>query len=209
MCSNLKEGRRYRPFYKQCSIKGSHITGAMGSSNGIVPMLRVFNSCARYVDQMRRKGAIAIYLEPWHSDVYDFLELEKTMEMRRGEQGIFLALWMPDLFMQRVKNDEKWTLFSPSDINLQDVHSEEFNRKYIYAEKNIPGKSVRARDLWKNYKITDRDRSPVYHVQGQNKFMFKSKKSGHHPRIQPVRRDSTVHVKKRGCSVYTCFYCVA
>lgn len=130
--------------------KGSHITGAMGASNGIIPMLRVFNSCARYVDQgRRRKGAFAMYIEPWHADIFDFLELKKNHgDEERRTRDLFLALWVPDLFMKRVRDDKQWTLFSPSDINLQDVHSEEFDKMYEEAEKKVPGRSVRARDLW-------------------------------------------------------------
>lgn len=129
---------------------GSHIKGAMGKSNGIVPMLQVFNATARYVDQgRRRKGSFAIYLEPWHKDVYDFLNLRKNHgDENTKARDLFTALWVPDLFMKRVRDDSHWTLFSPQTVNLQDVHSEEFERKYIEAEQSGLGKTVQARHVW-------------------------------------------------------------
>ena len=129
---------------------GSHIQGAMGKSNGIVPMLRVFNETARYVDQgRRRKGSFAMYLEPWHPDIEAFLDLRKNHGDENSKaRDLFTALWVPDLFMQRVMEDKHWTLFCPKTINLQDYHSEEFNTKYIQAEESLPGRKIRARDLW-------------------------------------------------------------
>lgn len=129
---------------------GSHIQGAMGKSNGIVPMLRVFNETARYVDQgRRRKGSFAMYLEPWHPDIEAFLDLRKNHGDENSKaRDLFTALWVPDLFMERVEKDESWTLFCPKTINLQDYHSEEFNIRYIQAEETLPGRKIRARDLW-------------------------------------------------------------
>jgi len=129
---------------------GSHIQGAMGKSNGIVPMLRVFNETARYVDQgRRRKGSFAMYLEPWHLDVEAFLDLRKNHGDENSKaRDLFTALWVPDLFMQRVMEDKHWTLFCPKTINLQDYHSEDFNTKYVQAEETLPGRKIRARDLW-------------------------------------------------------------
>ena len=129
---------------------GSHIQGAMGKSNGIVPMLRVFNETARYVDQgRRRKGSFAMYLEPWHPDIEAFLDLRKNHGDENSKaRDLFTALWVPDLFMERVEKDESWTLFCPKTINLQDYHSEEFNARYIQAEASLPGRKIRARDLW-------------------------------------------------------------
>ena len=129
---------------------GSHIQGAMGKSNGIVPMLRVFNETARYVDQgRRRKGSFAMYLEPWHPDIEAFLDLRKNHGDENSKaRDLFTALWVPDLFMQRVENDEHWTLFCPKTINLQEYHSEEFNQKYVEAEESLPGRKIKARDLW-------------------------------------------------------------
>jgi len=106
--------------------KGSYIKGTNGTSNVLIPMLRVFNETARYVDQGggKRKGSIAVYLEPWHADVMDFLDLRKNHgkeEMRARD--LFLALWIPDLFMQRVEADQDWTLFSPSEApNLHEKY---------------------------------------------------------------------------------------
>lgn len=133
--------------------KGSYIKGTGGRSNGIVPMLRVYNETARYVDQGggRRKGAFAAYLEPWHSDIFEFLELKKNHgkeEMRARD--LFYALWIPDLFMKRVEEDGVWSLMDPNvSKNLYNVHSDEFVKLYEKYEKE--GKFVRqikARELW-------------------------------------------------------------
>ena len=128
---------------------GSHIQGAMGKSNGIVPMLRVFNETARYVDQgRRRKGSFAMYLEPWHPDIEAFLDLRKNHGDENSKaRDLFTALWVPDLFMERVEKDESWTLFCPKTINLQDYHSEEFNARYIQAEALTRTKDP-SKNLW-------------------------------------------------------------
>jgi ribonucleoside-diphosphate reductase alpha chain len=132
---------------------GSYIKGTNGSSNGIIPMLRVFNDTARYVDQGggKRKGAFAIYIEPWHPDVFDFLDLRKNHgkeEMRARD--LFLALWIPDLFMRRVEEDGDWSLICPSvDARLYDSYGEEFEKVYLDLEKsNKVNKTVKARELW-------------------------------------------------------------
>ena len=133
--------------------KGSYIKGTGGTSNGIVPMLRNFDMTARYVDQGggKRKGSFAIYLEPWHADIFDFLELKKNHgkeEMRARD--LFYALWIPDLFMQRVENNEMWSLFCPNEApGLADVWGEEFERLYEKYEKEGKfRKQVKAQDLW-------------------------------------------------------------
>lgn len=132
---------------------GSYIRGTNGTSNGIVPMLRVFNDTARYVDQGggKRKGSFAIYLEPWHADVLDFLDLRKNHgkeEMRARD--LFYALWIPDLFMKRVKEDGMWTLMDPNEsAGLCDVHSEEFEKLYTqYEAEGKARKTIKARELW-------------------------------------------------------------
>ena len=118
---------------------GSYIKGTNGTSNGIVPMLKVFNDTARYVDQGggKRKGAFAIYLEPWHSDIFEFLELRKPHgkdELRARD--LFFALWIPDLFMKRVKENGEWSLFCPNEApGLCDTYGEEFERLYTQYEK--------------------------------------------------------------------------
>src|ERR1017187_1222041 len=118
---------------------GSYIRGTNGTSNGIVPMLRVFNDTARYVDQGggKRKGSFAVYLEPWHSDIFDFLDLRKNNgkeEMRARD--LFTALWISDLFMKRVKANEDWSLFCPNEApGLADCHSEEFEKLYTRYEQ--------------------------------------------------------------------------
>lgn len=133
--------------------KGSYIRGTNGTSNGIVPMLRVFNDTARYVDQGggKRKGSFAIYIEPWHADIFDFLELRKNHgkeEMRARD--LFYALWIPDLFMKRVEENGTWTLMCPNECpGLADVHSEAFEKLYIQYEKEGKGrKTIKAQELW-------------------------------------------------------------
>ena len=132
---------------------GSYIAGTNGTSNGIVPMLQVFNDTARYVDQGggKRKGSFAIYVEPWHSDIFDFLDLKKNHgkeEMRARD--LFYAMWIPDLFMKRVEQDGQWTLMCPNECpGLCDVHSEAFDKLYLDYEKKGKGrKSIKARELW-------------------------------------------------------------
>ena len=132
---------------------GSPILGTNGRSNGIVPMLRVFNNTSRYVDQVggRRKGSFAIYLEPWHADIQDFLSLRRNQGAEEQKaRDLFYALWVPDLFMERVRDDKDWTLFCPNKApGLQDVHSEQFNIIYERFESEKKGeKTIRARTLW-------------------------------------------------------------
>jgi len=132
---------------------GSYIAGTNGTSNGIVPMLRVFNDTARYVDQGggKRKGSFAIYLETWHADIFDFLELKKNHgkeEMRARD--LFYAMWISDLFMKRVEQDGNWTLMCPNECHgLSDSHGEKFEKLYTkYESENKGRKSIRARELW-------------------------------------------------------------
>tara|TARA_X000000368_G_scaffold416637_1_gene411036 strand:- start:1461 stop:3905 length:2445 start_codon:yes stop_codon:yes gene_type:complete len=132
---------------------GSYIAGTNGTSNGIVPMLRVFNDTARYVDQGggKRKGSFAIYIETWHADIFDFLELKKNHgkeEMRARD--LFYAMWISDLFMKRVEEDGNWTLMCPNECpGLSDSHGEKFEKLYKkYESENKGRKSIRARELW-------------------------------------------------------------
>ena len=132
---------------------GSYIAGTNGTSNGIVPMLRVFNDTARYVDQGggKRKGSFAIYVEPWHADIFDFLELKKNHgkeEMRARD--LFYAMWTPDLFMKRVEQNAEWTLMCPNECpDLYNVHGDEFDKLYLNYESEGRGrKTIKARDLW-------------------------------------------------------------
>ena len=132
---------------------GSYIAGTNGTSNGIVPMLRVYNDTARYVDQGggKRKGSFAIYVEPWHADIFDFLDLKKNHgkeEMRARD--LFYAMWTPDLFMKRVEADAEWTLMCPNECpGLFNCHSEEFEALYTKYESEGKGrKTIRARELW-------------------------------------------------------------
>mmetsp|Transcript_2663 Transcript_2663/g.4104 ORF Transcript_2663/g.4104 Transcript_2663/m.4104 type:complete len:797 (-) Transcript_2663:59-2449(-) len=132
---------------------GSYISGTNGTSNGLVPMLRVFNDTARYVDQGggKRKGAFAIYVEPWHPDIFDFLTLKRNTgkeEMRARD--LFYGLWIPDLFMKRVQSSGNWTLFDPSNApGLDECYGEEFEKLYEQYEKEGRGtKVVTAQELW-------------------------------------------------------------
>jgi ribonucleoside-diphosphate reductase alpha chain len=136
---------------------GSHIRGTNGVSNGLVPMLRVFNNTARYIDQGgKRNGTIAVYLEPWHADIAHFLE----MKMNHGDEDakgrdLFYALWVPDLFMARIKANAEWSLFCPDECpGLSDVYGDEFDKLYVqYETEGRQRGKVKARDLW--FRILD------------------------------------------------------
>jgi ribonucleoside-diphosphate reductase alpha chain len=132
---------------------GSHIRGTNGSSNGIVPMLKVFNNTAKYVDQGggKRNGSFAIYLEPWHADIENFLQMRKNHgDEELKARDLFYALWIPDLFMERVKADGQWTLMCPDECpGLADVYGDDFKELYTNYETSGKGrKSVKARELW-------------------------------------------------------------
>ena len=132
---------------------GSYIRGTNGASNGIVPMLRVFNDTARYVDQGggKRKGSFAIYIEPWHADIMDFLDLKKNhgKEEQRA-RDLFYAMWMSDLFMERVEANAEWTLMCPNECpGLSDAYGDEFKALYTkYEEAGKGRKTIKAQDLW-------------------------------------------------------------
>ncbi len=133
--------------------KNSQIRGTNGISNGIVPMLRVFNNTARYVDQGggKRNGSIAMYMEPWHPDIYEFLLLRKNHGNEEDRaRDLFYALWVPDLFMERVQQDGDWTLMCPDECpGLSDTHSDEFRKLYLKYESEGKGrKTIKATDLW-------------------------------------------------------------
>ena len=132
---------------------GSYIRGTNGTSNGIIPMLKVFNDTARYVDQGggKRKGSFAIYLEPWHADIFEFLDMKKNTgkeEMRARD--LFYAMWICDIFMKRVEEDGDWTLMDPNECKgLDDSYGEKFEKLYLkYEEEGKGRRTVRARELW-------------------------------------------------------------
>jgi len=132
---------------------GSYIAGTNGNSNGLIPMLRVFNNTARYVDQggNKRPGAFAMYLEPWHADVFNFLDLRKNTGMDEFRaRDLFYALWVPDLFMKRVESNGKWSLMCPNDCpGLSDCHSEEFEALYTkYESEGKYREQIDAQKLW-------------------------------------------------------------
>ena len=136
---------------------GSYIRGSGGHSNGIIPMLRNFNETARYVNQGgKRNGSFAIYLEPWHADIFEFIELRKNHGNEESRcRDLFLGLWIPDLFMKRVKDNENWTLFCPNETLdeegkcLIDIWGDEFENRYIQLESENKGvKTIKAQDLW-------------------------------------------------------------
>ncbi|GFN82091.1 ribonucleoside-diphosphate reductase [Plakobranchus ocellatus] len=133
--------------------QGSYIAGTNGCSNGLIPMLRVYNNTARYVDQggNKRPGAFAVYLEPWHADIFDFLDLRKnTGKEEQRARDLFYALWIPDLFMKRVESNGDWTLMCPNECpGLADVWGEEFDKLYEKYESEGKGrKTVKAQKLW-------------------------------------------------------------
>ena len=131
----------------------SHIRGTNGQSDGIIPMLRVFNATARYVNQAgRRKGSIAVYLEPWHADIMDFLELRLNQGDEEARcRDLFSAMWIPDLFMKRVEEGGNWSLFCPDKAKgLSDVYGKEFEELYTkYEEEGLANATVPATDVWK------------------------------------------------------------
>jgi ribonucleoside-diphosphate reductase subunit M1 len=132
---------------------GSYIAGTNGHSNGLIPMLRVFNNTARYVDQggNKRPGAFAMYLEPWHADVFDFLDLRKnTGKEETRARDLFFALWIPDLFMKRIEEDGDWSLFCPAEApGLQDVWGDKFETLYTtYEREGRARRTIKAQKLW-------------------------------------------------------------
>lgn len=150
---------------------GSHIKGTNGTSNGIVPMLKVYNETARYVDQGggKRKGSFAIYIEPWHADIYELLDLKKNHgkeEMRARD--LFYALWNNDLFMERIQSNKNWSLFCPNTllkegIVLQDLVGDDFKEAYFLAEsKNLEVKKVKAQDLWEKILVSQMETGNPY-----------------------------------------------
>jgi len=132
--------------------KDSYINKTGGKSNGIMPLLKVYNDISRHINQSgKRNGSFAVYIEPWHADIYDFLDAKKNNgaeEMRARD--LFYALWIPDLFMKRVEKDEMWSLMCPNEcIGLNDVHSDEFDKLYMeYEEKCMYRKQIKAKELW-------------------------------------------------------------
>ena len=137
--------------------KGSYIRGTNGKTDGLVPMLRVFNSTARYINQSgKRNGSFAVYLEPWHADIEDFLDLKKNQgDEELKARDLFYAVWISDLFMERVRDDGKWSLFCPDECQgLADVYKEDFKQLYEkYEAENKARRTVNARDIW--FKILD------------------------------------------------------
>lgn len=132
---------------------GSYIAGTNGTSNGLVPMLRVYNNTARYVDQggNKRPGAFAIYLEPWHADIFAFLELRRNTGYEEARaRDLFYALWIPDLFMKRVESDGYWSLMCPNECpGLHDCWGEEFEELYEkYEREKRYRKQIKAHELW-------------------------------------------------------------
>ena len=151
--------------------QGSYIHGTHGRSSGLVPMIRVFNETVRYVDQGggKRKGVAALYLEPWHYDLMDFLPLrDKSRKDEISARDIFLALYIPDLFMERVEKNENWTLFSPSDCpDLIDLYGKDFEKRYVELENLIPAnkkKVKRAQEIWNEMLIVQMETGQPYMV---------------------------------------------
>ena len=150
--------------------KGSHIRGTNGTSNGIIPMLRVFNNTARYIDQAgKRLGSIAVYLETWHSDIEAFLELKKNHGSEEERcRDLFLALWVSDLFMERVKQNAKWSLMCPDQCRgLSEVYGDDFKGLYEkYESEGKYNKQINAQELWFRKSLKHRlNKVSLYFVQ--------------------------------------------
>jgi ribonucleoside-diphosphate reductase subunit M1 len=148
---------------------GSYIAGTNGTSNGLLPMLRVYNNTARYVDQggNKRPGAFAVYLEPWHADVFDFLDLKKNHgKDEQRARDLFYALWIPDLFMKRVQAKGKWSLFCPDEARgLSECWGDEFEKKYeAYEREGLARKTIQAEDLWRHIVDTQIETGTPYMV---------------------------------------------
>ena len=180
--------------------KGSYIKGTNGTSNGIVPMLRVFNDTARYVDQGggKRKGTFAIYLEPWHADVLDFLELKKNHgkeEMRARD--LFYAMWIPDLFMKRVEQDARLDADVPATSAPASSTPGARSSKRCTRATSSEGKgrkTVKAQDLWfADPGKPDRDRHALHPLQGRRQPQEQPAEPGHHQELQPLHGDHRVH----------------
>jgi ribonucleoside-diphosphate reductase subunit M1 len=154
LCANISKSAGGIGLNVHCiRARGSFIAGTNGLSNGLVPMLRVYNNTARYVDQggNKRPGAFAIYLEPWHADVFDFLDLKKnTGKEEQRARDLFYALWIPDLFMKRVETNDNWSLMCPDECpGLADVWGDEFEELYTRYEQEGRARSVvKAQKLW-------------------------------------------------------------
>ena len=150
--------------------KGSFIKGTGGKSDGLVPMMKTYNEVARWINQGgKRKGSFAMYLEPWHGDIFEFVELRKNHgkeEMRARD--LFLAIWTPDLFMRRVENDQDWSLFCPDEAKgLSDVYGDDFEKLYTkYESEGLAKKTVKARELWGHIlKAQNRNWHTLYFIQ--------------------------------------------
>ncbi len=182
---------------------GSYIRGTNGQSNGIVPMLKVFNDTARYVDQGggRRKGSFAIYIEPWHADIFDFLELKKNHGKEEARaRDLFYALWVPDLFMQRVKENGSWSLFCPNEApGLFDAYGEKFEALYTqYEQEGRQRKTVKAQELWFAILESQIETGTPYilYKDAANK-KIQPAKPRHHPLQQPLHRNHGIHLQRR------------
>lgn len=159
---------------------GSRINGTGGLSNGLIPFLKLWNDLARYVNQGgKRKGAVAVYLEPHHPDIYDFLKIRKNNTKDEARcLDLHIAIWIPDMFMKRVKDDGYWCLFDPNEVkNLHDIYGDDYNRAYLQAESDKKyDKRVKARDLWKEILISQMETGEPYilfkdHINRKNNQM--------------------------------------
>jgi ribonucleoside-diphosphate reductase alpha chain len=173
---------------------GSYIKGTNGNSNGLVPMLKVFNDTARYVDQGggKRKGAFAVYLEPWHADIFEFLELKKNHgkeEMRARD--LFYAMWTPDLFMKRVEANGDWTLMCPHECpGLDTSWGEEFEKLYTqYEKKAAAAKPSKRRSCGlPSSKARPRRARPTC-CSRTTPTANQPAEPGHHQKLEPLHRD--------------------
>ena len=186
---------------------GSHIKGTNGESQGVVPFLKVVNDTAVAVNQGgKRKGAVCAYLETWHLDIEEFLELRKnTGDDRRRTHDMNTANWIPDLFMRRVMENGEWTLFSPSNVpDLHDMFGVEFEKAYVAYEEKAkrgeikPSKTVQATDMWrKMLSHAVRDRPSLDHLQGRLQRPLAPAARRRGALVQPVHRDHAQHQRHR------------
>jgi ribonucleoside-diphosphate reductase alpha chain len=186
---------------------GSYIKGTNGTSNGIIPMLKVFNDTARYVDQGggKRKGAFAIYIEPWHADVFEFLQLKKNHgkeELRARD--LFYAMWVPDLFMKRVEENSTWSLMCPNECpGLADSLRRRVRKTVREVRTRRPGPpdGEGAGTVVRNPRSADRNRHAVHALQGPRQPQVEPEAPGHDQVEQPVHGDHRVHGARRSSRV--------
>ena len=205
MCEDLQNAGGIGLSIHDIRATGSYIKGTNGTSNGIVPMLRVFNDTARYVDQGggKRKGSFAIYIEPWHADIHDFLDLQKNhgKEEQRA-RDLFYALWIPDLFMKRVEENGEWTLMCPTNAQAWLTTTAPRSKSSTKYEAEGKGrKTIKAQDLWFKILESQIETGTPYMLYRRRKRQVQPAEPRHHPFFQPLHGDRRVHRARRSSGV--------